>query len=216
MKKDLLAKTKEAGVIATLRAEDDTIAFEIVKALVKGGITALEITYTTPNAGLAIAKVREQFGSELLIGAGTLTSEWQVLDAHSAGAEFFVSPGFDLEVAEAVEKTGGLSIMGAFTATEVQRVAKHHVDAIKFFPGVIGGPAALRALRGPFPELKFIPTGGVSHSNLKDWFDSGAIAVGAGGELIPSAAIRDEDFESITQKARLFLSAMQEWRTNKA
>lgn len=208
----LLARIAESGVIATLRAPNESTAISIVDSLVEGGITAIEVTYTTPSAGAVIAAVRSRFGPVIVLGAGTLTAATQVAEAHAAGAEFLVSPGFDTDVVDAIEHTGALSMIGAFTATEVQGLAKRGVDVVKFFPGSLGGPAALRSLRGPFPNLTYIPTGGVSVSNLGDWFVSGAVAVGAGSELIPAAAVAERDFSAITDRAREFLAALGEAR----
>ena len=208
----LLSRIVEAGVIATLRAPDESTAISIVDALVKGGITAIEVTYTTPGAGEVIAAVRSRFGTEVVLGAGTVTTEAQVSEAHAAGAEFLVSPGLDAEVVDAIERTGALSMIGAFTATEVQGLAKRGVDVVKFFPGSLGGAPALRALRGPFPNLTYIPTGGVSASNLGEWLASGAVAVGAGSELIPAAAVSGRDFDAITDKAQEFLAALGDAR----
>ena len=170
----LLSRIVEAGVIATLRAPDESTAISIVDALVKGGITAIEVTYTTPGAGEVIAAVRSRFGTEVVLGAGTVTTEAQVSEAHAAGAEFLVSPGFDAEVVDAIERTGALSMIGAFTATEVQGLAKRGVDVVKFFPG--------------------------------------AVAVGAGSELIPAAAVSGRDFDAITDKAQEFLAALGDAR----
>lgn len=208
----LLGRIAEAGVIATVRASDELTAISIVDSLVEGGITAIEITYTTPGAGAVIAAVHSQFGPAIVVGAGTLTAAAQVAEAHEAGAEFLVSPGFDADVVDAIERTGALSMIGAFTATEVQGLAKRGVDVVKFFPGSLGGPAALRAMRGPFPNLTYIPTGGVSASNLGEWLASGAVAVGAGGELIPAVAVAEREFGAITVMARRFLLALGEAR----
>lgn len=204
----LLARIVDAGVIATLRAPSEAAALSIVDALIDGGITAIEVTYTTPGAGTVIAALNSRFGSDIVLGAGTLTSPAQVVEAAESGAGFLVSPGFDAEVVDAIESTGALSMIGGFTPTEVQGLAKRGVDVVKFFPGSLGGPAALRAMRGPFPGLNYIPTGGVSASNLGEWLSAGAIAVGAGSELIPGAAIASGDFAAITAKAREFVAAL--------
>jgi len=204
----LLPSIADAGIIATLRAPNADAAYGAVDALVTGGITAIEVTYTTPGAGAVIAGLAERFGDAIILGAGTLTTVEQVEESAASGAVFFVSPGLDDEVFEAIVATGGLSMIGGFTATEVQRLAKLGADVVKFFPGSLGGPAALKAIRGPFPSLTYIPTGGVNATNLGDWLAAGAIAVGAGSDLIPAAALVDGDFAKIEALARSFVDAL--------
>ena len=204
-----LPAISDAGVIATLRAPSADAAYRAVDALVEEGLVAIEVTYTTPDAGAVIAGVAERFGDRVLLGAGTLTTVAQVEEARSAGAVFLVSPGFDDEVTPAIMASGALSMIGGYTPTEVQRLRRIGVDVVKFFPGSIGGPAALKALRGPFPDVTYIPTGGVNAENLGDWLAAGAVAVGAGSELLPAAAVRDGDAETIRANARQFLRALR-------
>lgn len=204
-----LPAISDAGVIATLRAPSADAAYRAVDALVEEGLVAIEVTYTTPDAGAVIAGVAERFGDHVLLGAGTLTTVAQVEEARSAGAVFLVSPGFDDEVTPAIMASGALSMIGGYTPTEVQRLRRIGVDVVKFFPGSIGGPAALKALRGPFPDVTYIPTGGVNAENLGDWLAAGAVAVGAGSELLPAAAVRDGDAETIRANARHFLQALR-------
>ncbi|MFC3687984.1 bifunctional 4-hydroxy-2-oxoglutarate aldolase/2-dehydro-3-deoxy-phosphogluconate aldolase [Aquipuribacter hungaricus] len=204
----LLPLLVDAGVVATLRAPTAAAALGAVDALVAGGVTAVEITYTTPDAGQVIASVRQRLGDRVVLGAGTLTTTAQVAEAVEAGARFLVSPGNDPEVVDAIVGSGALSMVGAFTPTEVQLLARRDVDVIKFFPGSLGGPPALKALRGPFPSLTYIPTGGVSAGNLADWLAAGAVAVGAGSELVPAAALSTGDYAAVTEKAREFMAAL--------
>ncbi|PVW02183.1 2-dehydro-3-deoxyphosphogluconate aldolase [Microbacterium sp. Gd 4-13] len=204
-----LPAISDAGVIATLRAPSADAAYRAVDALVEEGLVAIEVTYTTPDAGAVIAGVAERFGDRVLLGAGTLTTVAQVEEARSAGAVFLVSPGFDDEVTPAIMASGALSMIGGYTPTEVQRLRRIGVDVVKFFPGSIGGPAALKALRGPFPDVTYIPTGGVNGENLGEWLAAGAVAVGAGSELLPAAAVRDGDAETIRANARHFLQSLR-------
>lgn len=203
----LLSLLAEAGVIATLRAPSPAAAHAAVSALLRGGVRAIEITYTTPHAGAVIADLAARYGEEILLGAGTLTTPDQVREASDAGAAFLVSPGYDADVVEAVLATRRLSMIGGFTPTEVMRLARIGVDVVKLFPGSLGGPGLLRALRGPFPDLDYIPTGGVSDTNLAAWLEAGALAVGAGSELIPRDALARGDLEQITEQARRFMRA---------
>lgn len=203
-----LAPIIEAGVIATLRAPGPQAALGAVDALVAGGVTAIEVTYTTPDAGGVIASLHERYGDDIVLGAGTLTTVDQVVEARAAGADFLVSPGNDPEVVDAIVESGALSMIGGFTPTEIQLLAKRGVDVVKFFPGSLGGPAALKAVRGPFPSLTYVPTGGVNAGNLGEWLAAGAVAVGAGSELIPAAALASGDYAALTQKAAEFMAAL--------
>lgn len=203
-----LSRIVEAGIIATLRAPSKEAALGAVDALLAGGITGLEVTYTTPGAGAVIATLAERFGDRIVLGAGTVTTLDQVAEARDAGAGFLVSPGNDPEIVDAIIGSGALSMIGGFTPTEVQLLIKRGVDVVKFFPGSLGGPAALKAVRGPFPGASYIPTGGVNAGNLADWFAAGALAVGAGSELIPSAALAAGDYDVIEARAAEFMAAL--------
>ncbi len=208
----LLTDLGRAGVVAVLRAPDVDSALAAVDALARGGITAIEVTYSTPDVATVLSTIRARFGDALVLGAGTLTTPAQVAEAHEAGARFLVSPGFDTEVAAAMTATGCLTMVGGFTPTEVQRLARTSVDVVKLFPGSVGGPALLRALRAPFPDLVYVPTGGVDEHNLGDWLAAGALAVGAGGELVPRDALLRGDVEDITARARRFVQALERAR----
>lgn len=212
MSHPLLATIADAGIVATLRAPSSDSAHGAVDALLAGGITAIEVTYTTPGAGAVIAELNERHGDSIILGAGTLTTPEQVREAHAAGASFFVSPGFDADAYDAIVDTGGMAMIGGFTPTEIQALAKRNVDVVKFFPGSLGGPTALKAMRGPFPNLTYVPTGGVNAENLGDWLSAGATAVGAGGDLIPAAALASGDYAAITEKAEQFMAALVDAR----
>ncbi|PZR55326.1 2-dehydro-3-deoxyphosphogluconate aldolase [Xylanimonas oleitrophica] len=212
----LLPAVTEAGVIATLRAPDADSASFAVETLVDAGVTAVEITYTTPGAGVVITEVARRFGDAVLVGAGTVTRADQVHEAAEAGARFLVSPGLDEAVLAAMRQTAALTMVGGFTPTEVQRLAALEVDVVKLFPGSLGGPGVLRALRGPFPDLVYVPTGGVSVDNVAAWFAAGAAAVGAASELAPAAAIRDRDAQTLRANAAAFLTAVAQARTGRS
>jgi len=204
----LLPEVRRAGVVAVLRAASVEVALRAVDAVVRGGVSAVEVTYSTPDVATVLAELARRFGSDVILGAGTLTTSAQVIESSEAGAQFLVSPGFDTDVVTAMSTTGRLTMVGGFTPTEVQRLARSDVDVVKLFPGSLGGPAMLRALRGPFPDLVYVPTGGVTESNLGDWFEAGALAVGAGGELIPRDALAREDYAAVTERAVRFIRAL--------
>jgi 2-dehydro-3-deoxyphosphogluconate aldolase / (4S)-4-hydroxy-2-oxoglutarate aldolase len=203
-------------VVATLRAHAAEAALKAASALVKGGITAIEVTYSTPDVPAVLRALRTEFGDQVLLGAGTITEAGQAAEAAAAGARFLVSPGcVDAIVAE-MTQTGVLTCPGAFTPTEVMRARALGADIIKIFPASLAGPHLLKALLGPFPDLLAMPTGGVNTGNLGDWLAAGALAVGASGELCSQGAIARRDWEGIRENARLFTGALAQSRQAQA
>ncbi|MCA1849257.1 MAG: bifunctional 4-hydroxy-2-oxoglutarate aldolase/2-dehydro-3-deoxy-phosphogluconate aldolase, partial [Actinobacteria bacterium] len=172
--------------------------------------------YSTPDAASVIAGVKENYGDEVLVGAGTLVTRAQVAEAAEAGASYLVSPGLDDEVVASMQATSLPAMAGVLTPTEVMRGVRLGVDVMKLFPGSLGGPSYLRSLRGPFPDVPFMPTGGVSADNVGDWLAAGAIAVGAGSELASAGDIGSGDFAGIREKGRRFVAAMREARADAA
>jgi 2-dehydro-3-deoxyphosphogluconate aldolase/(4S)-4-hydroxy-2-oxoglutarate aldolase len=199
-----LDRLREIRVVAVIRAPDAAGAVRAVDALVRGGVTGIEITYSTPDVPAVLAAVAERHGDAVLLGAGTLRTPAQAGEAVAAGARFLVAPGLDDELVAAMRATGVVTMAGALTPTEVMRAQALEVDVVKVFPAALGGPAYVRALRGPFPDVPFMPTGGVSAANLREWLDAGVVAVGAGSELCSSADIADGRFEAIETNARAF------------
>ncbi|WP_022927393.1 bifunctional 4-hydroxy-2-oxoglutarate aldolase/2-dehydro-3-deoxy-phosphogluconate aldolase [Patulibacter americanus] len=208
----VLADLRDAGVIATLRAPSVEAALGAVEALIAGGIRAVEVTYTTPNVPEVLRALKERHGDEVLLGAGTLLDVHQAAEAADAGAEYLVSPGLDDELVAAMQATGKVTMAGAMTPTEVMRARRLGVDVVKLFPGSLGGPAHLKALRAPLPDLAYMPTGGVSADNLHEWFAAGAIAVGAGGELCPGASLAEGRYDDIRERAQRFAAALDACR----
>jgi 2-dehydro-3-deoxyphosphogluconate aldolase / (4S)-4-hydroxy-2-oxoglutarate aldolase len=198
---------RSAGVVAVLRAPSAEHAVKAADTLVLGGITGIEITYSTPDAAAAIREIVRRHGQDAYVGAGTILTTDQAAEAARAGARFLVAPGADAAVARAMRGTGVVTLVGALSPTEVMAARALGADAVKIFPASLGGPAYLRALRGPFPEVPFVPTGGVTAANLSDWLAAGAVAVGAGSELCPSAAMKDGRWETIEQRSREFAAA---------
>lgn len=204
----VLDRLRDVGILAVLRAPTPDAAVAAVDALVAGGVRGIEVTYSTPGAAEAIAEIRRRHAEEVYLGAGTVLTAAQAAEAVSAGARFLVSPGTDEQVAAAMLATPAAVFTGALTPTEVMTAVGLGVHAVKIFPASLGGPAYLRALRGPFPDAAFLPTGGVDPGNLSDWFTAGAVAVGAGSELCPPAALRAGDWAQITDAARGFRAAL--------
>lgn len=203
-KSEQLQAVTDARVLAVVRAPSPEVALEACRALVRGGIAGLEITYSTPDAPRVIRELTTEFASGVIVGAGTITTEAQAQEAAEAGARFLVSPGTRENVVRAMTGTGLLTMSGAFTPTEVMAAIDCGADVVKVFPASLGGPALLKALAAPFPNVPFMPTGGVNPGNLAEWFSAGAIAVGAGGDLVPSSALASGNMERIESLARVF------------
>lgn len=199
-----LATLKSTRVLAVLRAPSAESALRAADALVDGGVTGLEITYSTPDAPAVIRALDEKYGDRIYLGAGTVTTASQAEQAADAGARFLVSPGTRQELTTAMKATGLTVMTGALSPSEVMAAVEYGSDVVKVFPASLGGPAYLRALRGPFPDVPLMPTGGVSPENIGEWFAAGAIAVGAGNDLVASAALATGDWAEITRRAELF------------
>jgi 2-dehydro-3-deoxyphosphogluconate aldolase/(4S)-4-hydroxy-2-oxoglutarate aldolase len=208
-----LDRLRDAGVLAVLRAPSPEAAVAASDALVAGGVRGIEVTYSTPDVPAALRGIRERHGDAVVLGAGTLLDPPQAAEAVEAGAHYLVSPGLDDELTEAMAATGAVVMAGAVTPTEVMRARRLPVDVVKLFPGSLGGPSLLKGLRAPFPELRFLPTGGVSAANVGEWLAAGAHAVAAGGELCPAPALRDGDWADVTRRAEAFSAALAEART---
>jgi 2-dehydro-3-deoxyphosphogluconate aldolase / (4S)-4-hydroxy-2-oxoglutarate aldolase len=215
-KQTILTSIAELGLLAVLRAPDPAGARRAVDALVEAGVLGIEITYSTPDAASVIAAVKQSYGDEVLVGAGTLVTRAQVAEAAEAGASYLVSPGLDDDVVASMRATSLPAMAGVLTPTEVMRGVRLSVDVMKLFPGSLGGPSYLRSLRGPFPDVPFMPTGGVSADNVGDWLAAGAIAVGAGSELASAGNISSGDFAAIREKGRRFVAAIREVRADAA
>jgi 2-dehydro-3-deoxyphosphogluconate aldolase/(4S)-4-hydroxy-2-oxoglutarate aldolase len=215
-KQAILKRIAELGLLAVLRAPDPAGARRAVDVLVEAGVLGIEITYSTPDAASVIADIKQSYGDEVLVGAGTLVTHAQVAEAAEAGASYLVSPGLDDEVVASMRATSLPAMAGVLTPTEVMRGVRLGVDVMKLFPGSLGGPSYLRSLRGPFPDVPFMPTGGVSADNVGDWLAAGAIAVGAGGELASAGDISSGDFAGIREKGLRFLAAIREARADAA
>ena len=212
MQTDPLAALRSAMVIAVVRAPSPQAGVAAADALVAGGVTGIEITYSTPDAAAVIREVRRRHGGAVYLGAGTVLEPGQAGAAVDAGAEFLVSPGTEPTLARAMLATGAVVLSGALTPSEVMTAVRLGVHAVKLFPASSGGPGLLSALRGPFPDVPFVPTGGVTADNLDDWLSAGAVAVGAGGELVSVKAMADGEWAVITAMAERFSVAARRAR----
>jgi 2-dehydro-3-deoxyphosphogluconate aldolase/(4S)-4-hydroxy-2-oxoglutarate aldolase len=164
---------------------------------------------------MVVETLAKRYGDQLLLGMGTLTRPVHAAEAKAAGARFIVSPHCEAELASAMAATGLAVMIGAFTPTEIVQARRLGADVVKIFPGSLGGPAYLRSLRGPFPEIPIMPTGGVSVENVSEWLAAGAFALGAGSELCPPALAREGRFDDIAERARAFVRKVRESRESR-
>ena len=207
---DVIRRIGEIGIVPVVRAATVEDATRAVEAICAGGIPILEITMTVPNAISVIRHVVREHGSAALIGAGTVTTGEQAEQCIRAGAEFLVSPGMSTHVLAVAQACAKLAIPGALTPTELMHAQDNGAKLIKIFPcGNVGGAKYLQSLRGPFPHVALIPTGGVSASNAADYIAAGAFALGVGGDLINAAALREWNLAKITQAARELVEAVR-------
>ncbi len=203
-----LKRVEDLGLLAVVRGESRAAALEVVSALIEGGVLGIEITFTTPEAPRAIRDLDEEYGDRILLGAGTVTTHEQVEQSAEAGAVFLVSPGSDPDLLPAMLRTGLLVLPGTLTPSEIMLARRLGAPAVKLFPGSSGGPAYLKTLLGPFPNVPFVPTGGVSLENIVDWFAAGAFSVGAGSALAPPSLGR-RDRGEVVENARQFAEAVR-------
>jgi 2-dehydro-3-deoxyphosphogluconate aldolase/(4S)-4-hydroxy-2-oxoglutarate aldolase len=200
---DVIQRIKEIGIIPVVRAATAEEATSAVQAVCAGGIPIVEITMTVPNAVSVIRSVAQQLGSDALIGAGTVTSAEQAELCIRAGAKFLVSPGLSLAVLSVAQSCATLAIPGALTPTELMIALDHGAKLVKIFPcGNVGGAKYLKSLRGPFPHVALIPTGGVNAANAGEFIAAGAFALGVGADLCDVVALRAGHPEKITESAR--------------
>lgn len=208
----VLEQLRSLGVIAVIRGPSPELTLKMVGALVAGGVKGIEITYSTPNAAEVVRQLSKGFGQEIVLGMGTLTEPAQVDEALNAGACFLVSPICEPTLARSMVASGVPVMIGAFTPTEVYQTYKMGSDVVKIFPGSLAGPSYMKALKGPFPSIPMMPTGGVSVANIGEWFAAGAFAVGAGSELCPPKLAKEGRFDEIAVRAREFVSACDQAR----
>jgi len=202
-----LDRLQREQLLAVVRAPSADAAVRTAQALAAGGIRAIEVTYTTPGAADAMRELAAD--PDLFVGAGTVRTAAQAEEAVAAGAAFLVSPSLAWPVLDVADAAGVLALPGALTPTEVAAAAER-APAVKLFPSSVGGPSYLKALLAPFPELRLVPTGGVTAANLGEWRAAGAFALGAGGDLCPGDAIAAGTFDVITDRARRYRAALDE------
>lgn len=212
-KQQIIEQLLNPGVIAVVRAKRADQAVPLAEALVAGGVIAVEITMTTPNAIAAIREASTKLGDRALIGVGTVLDEATGQAAIDAGAQFIVSPICRRELVPIAHKAGKPIMLGSYTPTEAQLAHEAGSDFIKIFPADTLGPNYIKALRAPLPHLKIVPTGGVDLKTISDFFKAGVVAVGAGSSLISKEVLNQDDWPTLTKTAVAFVNAVKAART---
>ena len=205
----ILASILDIGVVPIVRADSAEQALEAAKAVCRGGVQALEVTMTVPGAIRVLEKVADEYGDEIVLGAGTVLDPETARSCMLAGAQFFVSPSLSIPTIEMCSRYSKVSMPGALTPTEVQGAWDAGADLVKIFPvGNVGGPGYLRALKAPLPQVLMVPTGGVGIGNVSEFFAAGASAVAVGADIVSKQALQVGDYARIEAKAREFLDAV--------
>lgn len=216
-KQKVRERIAEIGIVPVVRASSPAEACMAAEAVCAGGIPIVEITMTVPDAIEVIRELAMKCGSDVLIGAGTVLNVEAAKKCLDAGAQFLVSPGLHLPTVEFAAREGKLIMAGALTPTEVMAASEAGADIIKIFPcGQVGGAKYIKALKGPFPHAAFIPTGGVNLQTAADFIEAGSLALGIGGELVQSEALKSKRHEVIVENARKFLDIVKHTRTRLA
>lgn len=203
-KSKVVQRITELGIVAVVRGNTVAEGIRISKACAKGGIPAIEVTYTVPGATEVIKALKEE--KNMIVGAGTVLDATTARIAILAGAEFIVSPAFDEETAKLCNLYQVLYMPGCMTITEMTKAMEYGSEIIKLFPGSAFGPSFVKAVKAPLPQVNIMPTGGVSLENMEEWFANGVVAVGAGGKL---ASGTDEE---IIATAQSFVEKIKEIR----
>jgi 2-dehydro-3-deoxyphosphogluconate aldolase/(4S)-4-hydroxy-2-oxoglutarate aldolase len=212
-KSEIIAKLINPGIIAVIRARGAEQVPAACEALLVGGVSALEITMTTPNAIAAIRDTCARFGDRALVGVGTVLDAETCRAALTAGAQFVVTPVLRPELVAIAHGADRPIMLGAYSPTEAQRAHQAGADFIKIFPADGLGPGYMKALRAPLPHLRLVPTGGVDVNNVADFLKAGCVALGVGSLLVSAKILDASDWPELTRRAAAFVQAAQAART---
>ena len=203
----------ESGIVAVIRAPSGELLADVAEALLAGGITVMEITFTVPKAETVLQQMVERVGDRALVGAGTILDLETARTALLHGAQFLVSPATNLDVIQMAHRYDKLVMPGALTPTEVLSAWEAGADVVKIFPSDINGPGYLKALRGPLPQILMMPTGGVNLDTAADFLRAGACTLGIGGALVEKEAVAKGDLARIEALSRQYVQIVRETRT---
>jgi 2-dehydro-3-deoxyphosphogluconate aldolase / (4S)-4-hydroxy-2-oxoglutarate aldolase len=210
-----LRRVLDCGIVAVVRSPDGQQLVEVARALADGGVTVVEITMTVPDALDVVRQVRRALGDRLLLGAGTILDPETARAALLAGAEYLVAPTLNFEVIRLCQRYDKLVMPGAFTPTEILAAWEAGADIVKVFPADVLGPAFFKALRGPLPQIRLMPTGGVDLKSAAGFLCAGACCLGVGGQLVDPKAVAAGDFDGIRNLARQYTAVVADFRSKK-
>jgi 2-dehydro-3-deoxyphosphogluconate aldolase/(4S)-4-hydroxy-2-oxoglutarate aldolase len=202
----------DCGIVAVVRSPDSRQLVDVVGALAEGGVTVAEITMTVPDALDVVRQVRQALRDRVLLGAGTVLDPETARAAFLAGAEYIVAPTVNLEVIRLCRRYDKLVMPGAFTPTEILTAWEAGADIVKVFPAEVVGPAFFKALRGPLPQVRLMPTGGVDLTTAADFLRAGACCLGVGSQLVEPKAVAERNFDRIRDLARQYAAIVREHR----
>src|ERR1700730_5677372 len=205
-----LHRVLDCGIVAVVRSPDSQQLVEVARALADGGVSVMEITMSVPNALDVLRQVRQALGDRILLGAGTVLDPETARAALLAGAEHLVAPAVNLDVIRLCQRYDKLVMPGAFTPTEILTAWEAGADIVKVFPADVLGPAFFKAMRGPLPQVRLMPTGGVDLTTAADFLRAGACCLGVGGQLVDPKLIAAGDFEGLRELARKYAAVVRQ------
>lgn len=207
-----LDRVLDSCIVAVIRAESGDLLVDVAEALLAGGVDVMEVTFTVPKAVQVLEKVTEKLGKRVLLGAGTVLDPETCRAALLAGAEFIVSPAVNVQVIEMCKRYSKPIMPGAFTPTEVVTAWQAGADIVKIFPSEITGPKYLKALHGPLPHIRLMPTGGVNLETATDFLKAGACALGVGSSLVDPKVVAAGDLKKIENLAKQYQQLVKDFR----
>src|SRR5436309_10050248 len=213
-KETQLRQILDSGIVAVVRSPDSQQLVEAARALADGGVNVVEITMTVPGALDVVKQVRRALGDRLLLGAGTILDPETARAALLAGAEYLVAPTLNLDVIRLCRRYDKLVMPGAFTPTEILTAWEAGADIVKVFPADVVGPAFFKAVRGPLPQIRLMPTGGVDLTTAAAFLKAGACCLGVGGQLIEPKAVAERNFDRIRDLAGQYVQIVKQARNS--
>lgn len=215
MASDTLSRILDCGIVAVVRSEKPDQLIQVVEALARGGVTAAEITFTVPEADRVIREVRKALGDRIILGAGTVLDSETARTAILAGAEYLVTPCVNLDVIRLAKRYGKVVMPGGFTPTECLTAWEAGADVVKVFPADVVGPAFFKAMKGPLPQIRLMPTGGVDLTTAESFLKAGACCLGVGSSLVEPKAVAAGDFARLESLAAQYIEIVRKFRSAK-
>jgi 2-dehydro-3-deoxyphosphogluconate aldolase/(4S)-4-hydroxy-2-oxoglutarate aldolase len=214
-KESQLRQVLDCGIVAVVRSPDSQQLVEVARALADGGVSVVEITMSVPGALDVLRQVRQSLGDRVLLGAGTVLDPETARAVLLAGAEYIVAPTVSLDVIRLCQRYDKLVMPGAFTPTEILTAWEAGADIVKVFPADVVGPAFFKALRGPLPQVRLMPTGGVDLTTAAAFLQAGACCLGVGGQLVEPKAVAERNFDRIRDLARQYVAVVRQARAGR-